>query len=351
MKIVAVLFPAGPIAKEVPSLLDCVENALGLRQFLEARGHEYIATADKEEGLDQHLSTTDVLITTPFHPAYVTKERIAKAPKLRLIITAGVGSDHIDLAAARDNGITVAEITGSNIVSVAEHAVMQILILLRNFLGGYRQVVEGRWDVAEVTAKAHDLEGKVVGIVGLGRIGRRTAARLRPFDVTLLYHDPNRLSPTEEEELGIRYASLDELVAQSDVISIHSPLTPQTDDLFNEELLFRMKKGAYIVNTARGRIVNRDGLVKALKGGHLAGYAGDVWWPQPAPADHPWRSMPNHAMVPHYSGATLEAQERIAQGVKDVLSSFLEGRPIKTEYLIVHDGQIVSPSYALAYQT
>jgi len=349
MKIVAVLFSAGPLAREVPSLLDSVENALGLRQFLEEKGHEYIAISDKEAGLDQHLPTTDVLITTPFHPAYVTRERIAKAPKLRLIITAGVGSDHVDLAAARDRGITVAEITGSNVVSVAEHAVMQILILLRNFLGGYKQVIEGRWDIAEVTSKAHDLEGKVVGIVGLGRIGRRTAARLRPFDVTLLYHDPNRLSPAEEQDLGIRYASLNELVEQSDIISIHSPLTPQTDDLFNEQLLVRMKKGAYIVNTARGRIVNRDALVKALKEGHLAGYAGDVWWPQPAPPDHPWRSMPGHAMVPHYSGATLEAQERIAQGVKEVVGSFLEERPIRSDYLIVHDGRIVSPSYALAY--
>ncbi len=131
---VAILYPGGPAAKETPELLGCMENALGLRPFFEKRGIQFLASSDKEAGLDRELPDTDILITTPFWPAYVTRERISKAPKLRLVLTAGVGSDHIDLAAAAEHNVTVAEITGSNVVSVAEHAVMQILVLVRNFI-------------------------------------------------------------------------------------------------------------------------------------------------------------------------------------------------------------------------
>ncbi|MCI4373842.1 MAG: NAD-dependent formate dehydrogenase, partial [Thermoplasmata archaeon] len=279
MKFVTVLYPGGAAAKGHPEILGASENALGLRTFLESGGHELVALIDKEKQLDQHLPTTDVLITTPFWPAYVTKERIAKAKKLRLILTAGVGSDHIDLAAAAAGGITVAEITGSNVVSVAEHTIMQILALVRNYLPAYQQVLDGRWDIAEAAGRSHDLEGKVVGIVGLGRIGQRVALRLRPFGVSVLYYDYRRLSTVEEEVLGVRYAPLDALLAQCDVVTIHSPLTPETDGLFNRARLFSMKPGAYLVNTARGRIVQTEALVEAMEKGQLAGYAGDVWYP------------------------------------------------------------------------
>ena len=344
------MYAGGPVASEVPELLGCAENALGLRPFFKEKGQEFLSLTDKEGDLDKHLPTTDILITTPFWPAYVTAERIAKAPKLKLILTAGVGSDHIDLAAAAEHGITVAEITGCNVVSVAEHAVMQILTLVRNYMPAYKQVLDGRWDIGEIAARSHDLEGKVVGIVGTGRIGQRLAIRLRAFDVPMLYYDFRRLSTVEEEVLGIRFRLLDDLIPQCDVISIHCPLTPETDGLFNRERLFRMKKGSYLVNTARGRIVNTEALVDALKKGHLAGYAGDVRYPQPAPPDHPWRHMPNHAMTPHVSGTTLEAQKRYADGVRDCLERFLENRSIERDYLIVEGGKVVSPSYSYAFK-
>jgi formate dehydrogenase len=350
VKVVAVLYPGGPGAERNPELLGCAENALGLRPMLKGGGHELVALTDKEEQLDHHLPTTDVLITTPFWPAYVTKERIARAPRLRLIITAGVGSDHVDLAAAAAAKITVAEITGSNVVSVAEHTIMQILALVRNYLPAYQQVRDGRWDIGEAASRSHDLEGKVVGIVGAGRIGQRVALRLRPFDVKVLYYDFRRLTTVEEELLGIRYAVLDQLVPQCDVITIHCPLTPDTDRLFGRDRLFAMKRGSYLVNTARGRIVDTEGLVEAVKSGHLAGYAGDVWYPQPAPADHPWRTMPNHAMTIHVSGTSLEAQRRYADGTRDILQRFLEGRPLERDDLIVDGGAIVSPSYSSAFR-
>lgn len=351
MKIVAVLYPAGEkIAKANPELLGCVENALGLREFLESQGHEYVVLSDKEKALDNAILTADIAITTPFWPAYITKERIGKAKNLKLILTAGVGSDHIDLKAAAERGITVAEITGSNVVSVAEHAVMQILVLARNFVPAYKNVVEGGWDIAEIASRAHDIEDKAVGIVGFGRIGQRIAIRLKPFDVKLFYYDFRRATSAEESVFGAHYLPLEELLCCSDIISINCPLTPKTDRLFNKERLFAMKKGAYLINTARGRIVDTDALAEALKAGHLAGYAGDVWYPQPAPKDHPWRFMPNHAMTPHYSGTTLEAQARYASGIRRCLEAFFKGEPIDRDYIIVENGRVTSPSYSYAYE-
>src|SRR5947209_9247921 len=194
MKIVAVLYPGGEIARKTPELLGCAENALGLTDFLGNQGHEYVVLTDKEAELNKQLATTDILITTPFWPAYVTKERIAKAPKLKLVLTAGIGSDHIDLGAAAKAGITVAEITGSNVVSVAEQVVMHILALVRNYIPAYKQVLDGQWDIAEIAAKAHDLEDKVVGIIGVGRIGQRVCERLKAFDVRMIYYDYRRLN-------------------------------------------------------------------------------------------------------------------------------------------------------------
>ena len=351
MKIVAVLYPGGPAAKEHPELLGCAENALGLREEVEARGHELVALTDAGSGLDEHLATAEVIIATPFWPAYVMRDRIERAPNLRLLLTAGVGSDHFDLAAAAERNITVAEITGSNVVSVAEHVVMQILALVRNYIPSYDEVIGGGWDIGKVAATSHDLEDKTVGIVGMGRIGQRVAARIKPFDVQTYYFDYQRLSTSEEQVLGARYMSLDAIVPHCDVISINIPLTPDTDGLFDRKRLYSMKKGAYLVNTARGRIVQTDALVEVMEAGHLAGYAGDVWYPQPAPSDHPWRKMPNHAMTPHVSGTSLEAQKRYSDGIRDCLLRFFDGDPIERDYLIVDGGKVVSPSYSYAYES
>ena len=348
MKVVAVLYPSD--SADTPELLGGAGQALGLRQFVRAAGQEFVVLTDPGAELDGHLPTTDVLISTPFWPAYVTRERFERAPLLKLVLTAGVGSDHIDLAAAADHGVTVAEVTGSNAVSVAEHTVMMILALVRNYIPAYCQVLQGRWDIAELAARAHDLEGKTVGVFGTGRIGRRVLARLKPFGVTLLYHDTRPLDRAHEAALGAEFVTLDELLGQSDVISINAPLTPQTDRLFDRDRLARMKPGSYLVNTARGRIVDTDAVVAALESGHLAGYAGDVWYPQPAPADHPWRHMPRHAMTPHYSGTTLEAQWRYADGIRECLQRFFDGRPLPGAVLIVDEGRVVSPSYRPAFE-
>jgi formate dehydrogenase len=325
-------------------LLGCVSGELGLRKFLEAGGHQLVVTSDKDgpdSEFERELPDADIVISQPFWPAYLTAERIAKAANLKLAITAGIGSDHVDLDAAMDRGITVAEITYSNSISVAEHAVMQILALVRNFVPAYQWVIDGGWNIADCAAHAYDLESMDVGVIAAGRIGQAVLRRLAPFDVKLHYTDTRRLPEQLEQQLGVTYhPDAASLVRAVDVVSIHAPLHPQTYHLFDEKLLASMRRGSYIVNTARAEICVRDAIVAALNSGQLAGYAGDVWYPQPPPADHPWRGMPHHAMTPHISGTTLSAQARYAAGTREILEDWFANGPIRQQYLIVAGGQL-----------
>jgi formate dehydrogenase len=289
----------------------------------------------------RELTDADIVISQPFWPAYMTRERIAKAPNLKLIVTAGIGSDHTDLQAAIDRRITVAEVTFCNSISVAEHVVMMILALVRNYIPSYQWVVKGGWNIADCVARSYDLEAMQVGTVAAGRIGLAVLRRLKPFDVGLHYFDRHRLPPAVEKELNLTFhPSVEDMVKACDVVTINCPLHPETEHLFDEKMLSKMKRGSYIVNTARGKICDRDALVRALESGQLAGYAGDVWFPQPAPADHPWRTMPHHGMTPHISGTSLTAQTRYAAGVREILECWFEGRPIRNEYLVVEGGKL-----------
>src|SRR5207244_1313852 len=217
------------------------------------------------------LPDAEVVISQPFWPAYLTAERIARAPQLKLAVTAGIGSDHVDLQAAIERGMTVAEVTYCNSISVSEHVVMMILALVRNYIPSYQVVIEGGWNIADCVSRSYDLEGMQVGTVGAGRIGSAVMRRPKPVGV-----GPHHL--------------------------------------------------------------DRDAIARALESGQLAGYAGDVWFPQPAPKDHPWRSAPHHGMTPHVSGTSLSAQARYAAGVREILECFFDDRPIREEYLIVDAG-------------
>ena len=334
------------------TLLGSVSGELGLRRFLEANGHTFIVTSDKDgpdSAFERDLPNADVVISQPFWPAYLTAERIAKAPSLKLAITAGIGSDHVDLEAAIEHGITVAEVTYSNSISVSEHVVMMILALVRNYIPSYQQVIDGGWNIADCITRSYDLEGMQVGTVGAGRIGSAVLRRLKPFEVGLHYTDRHRLPSETEAELGVTYhPTAESLVSVCDVVTINAPLHPETEHLFDDELIGKMRRGAYLVNTARGKICDRDAVVRALESGRLAGYAGDVWFPQPAPRDHPWRTMPHHGMTPHISGTSLSAQSRYAAGTREILECWLDGRPIREEYLIVDSGRLAGTG-ALSY--
>jgi len=335
------------------TLLGCVSGELGLRRFLEERGHELVVTSSKDGPdceLEKHLADAEVVISQPFWPAYMTAERIAKAPKLKMCLTAGIGSDHVDLAAACERKITVAELTFCNSISVSEHVVMQILALVRNYIPSHGWVKKGGWNIADCVAQSYDVEGMHVGTVAAGRIGLAVLRRLKPFDVKLHYTDKRRLPAEVEQELNATYhADVESMVKVCDVVTINCPLHPGTENLFNEEMVYKMKRGAYIVNTARGKICDRGAIARALEDGQLAGYAGDVWFPQPAPQDHPWRSMPRHAMTPHISGTSLSAQFRYAQGVREILECHFDGAPIRSEYLIAQGGRLAGTG-AVSYE-
>jgi formate dehydrogenase len=325
-------------------LLGSVSGELGLRRFLEEGGHSLVVTSDKDgpdSAFERELPEADVVISQPFWPAYLTAERIEKAPNLKLAITAGIGSDHVDLAAAIEHGITVAEVTYCNSISVSEHVVMMILALVRNYIPSYATVVDGGWNIADCVSRSYDIEGMQVGTVGAGRIGSAVLRRLKPFDVGLHYTDRHRLPGEVESDLDVTFhPDVESLVGVCDVVTINAPLHPETEHMFDDELIGKMKRGAYLVNTARGKICDRDAIARALESGQLAGYAGDVWFPQPAPRDHPWRSMPHHGMTPHVSGTSLSAQARYAAGVREILECWFDGRPIRDEYLIVEEGAL-----------
>jgi formate dehydrogenase len=325
-------------------LLGSVSGELGLRKFLEDAGHELVVTSDKDgddSEFERHLADADVVISQPFWPAYLTAERIEKAKNLKLAITAGIGSDHVDLEGAMKNEITVAEVTFCNSISVAEHVVMMILGLVRNYIPSHQIVTDGGWNIADAVSREYDLEGMQVGTVAAGRIGLAVLRRLAPFDVGLHYTDRHRLPKEVEEELNLTFHETpQEMVPQCYVVTINAPLHPETEHLFDDEMIASMKRGTYLINTARGKICDRDAIVRGLESGQLAGYAGDVWFPQPAPQDHPWRTMPHEGMTPHTSGSSLSAQTRYAAGTREILECFFDEKPIRDEYLIVDGGKL-----------
>ena len=346
--------PPGPLGFKPGELVGCVSGALGLRSYMEANGHTFIVTSDKDgpdSEFEKHLPDADVVISQPFWPAYLTAERIAKAKKLRLALTAGIGSDHVDLKAAAQANIIVAEVTGSNGVGVAEHVVMSTLALVRNFLPSHRFSEQGGWNIADCVSRSYDIEGMHFGTVGAGRIGLAVLRRLKPFGLNLHYTQRHRLTADIEQELELTYhPDVVSLASTVDIVNLQIPLYPSTENLFDAAMLARMKRGAYLVNTARARLVDRDAVVTAVTSGHLAGYAGDVWFPEPAPADHPWRTTPFNGMTPHIAGTSLSGQARYAVGTLEILQCFFAGKPIRPEYLIVDNGALAgtgAKSYGL----
>jgi formate dehydrogenase len=240
---------------------------------------------------------------------------------------------------------------------------MSILLLVRNFVPAHEMIDRGDWNVSEIAKDAFDIEGKVIGTIGAGRIGYRVLQRLVPFNAKeLLYYDYTPLSPgklfnyslftwssqisseASEAVNARRIEDLNEFVSKCDIVTVNCPLYEGTRGLINSKLLNHFKQGAWLVNTARGAICDKTAVADALASGKLRGYAGDVWDVQPAPKDHLWRTMKNvngggNGMVPHYSGTTLDAQARYANGVKSILENYFEGKAQEPQNVIVGIGK------------
>ena len=323
-------------------LLGCVSGELGLRKFLEEAGHQLIVTSDKDgenSVAAREVVDADVVISQPFWPFYLTRPLIEKAKNLKLAITAGIGSDHVDLEAAAEHGVDVAEVTFCNSISVSEHIVMMILSMVRDYHNQHAIAKSGGWNIADAVKRSYDVEGMHIGTVAAGRIGLSALRKMKPFDVHLHYFDRHRLPAEVEKELNLtHHDSVESLVSVCDVVTLNCPLHPETEHMMDANMISKMKRGAYLINTARGKLCDRQAVADALESGHLAGYAGDVWFPQPAPNDHVWRSMPNHGMTPHTSGTSLSAQARYAAGVREILECFFAGKALREEYQIITNG-------------
>jgi phosphoglycerate dehydrogenase-like enzyme len=249
-------------------------------------------------------------------PQRVDLQLVDRAPKLRLIQVPGHGFDHIDLEAAGRAGVPVATVASSGAEShtVAEMALLLAGMAGRRLMGGDRMVREGRWGAQEMLLTGggvFELAGKTLGIVGFGRIGRELAKRAKGFDMRVVYHDVVRPDLDVERRLGVEYRALDALLAQSDVVSLHAPLTPETKHLINDETIAKMKAGAVLVNTARGPLVDPEALARALQTGKIRAAAIDVFEPEPPPVYSPLLSLENVVLSPHMAGVTQESVMRI----------------------------------------
>lgn len=254
----------------------------------------------------------------------ITAEVIAAGDKLEVIGRTGVGLDNIDVAAATAHGVPVVFTPDANTISVAEHVVGAAMALARRYSYMDQQVRAGNWAAREQYVR--ELTGCTFGFVGLGRIGSLAAQKCRgAFDATILAYDPY-LPPERAKALGIALAdSLEELLRRSDVVSIHVPLTKETTGLIGARELAMMKPTAYLINAARGSIVDEEALAEALKEGTIAGAALDVFAKEPAPADHPLYSIPNCILTPHNAALTHEAMDRVVRTMVGDMLAILNG--------------------------
>jgi len=229
------------------------------------------------------------------------------APRLRLVQLLSAGYDHVDVEAARKAGVPVANNGGANAIAVAEHTLMLVLAVLKRLVRQHNDVVAGRWRVGSFAdPRVFELAGRTLGIVGLGNIGKKVARRARAFDMRVQYYDIARLTEDQEDALGVRFVLLAELLATSDVVSLHVPLDDTTRGMLGARELARMKPDAILVNTCRGPVVDEAALVEALGSGRIAGAGLDVLLEEPPPPGHPLFALPNVTLTPHSAGPTWE---------------------------------------------
>jgi phosphoglycerate dehydrogenase-like enzyme len=265
----------------------------------------------------------------------VTADVVAAAPRIRLFHKWGVGVDNIDFDACRARGIRIARTTGSNAVPVAEYTVGLMLALARRIVQAHVSVVAGGWPKNEVWKRSIMVSGKTVGILGLGAIGKALAKRLQGFDCMVLYHNRNRLPAAEEAALNVQYRPLDALLAESEILSLNCPLTPETKGLIDTKALAKMKPGALLVNVARGGVVVEADLVEALRSGHLAGAAVDVFDEEPPPPDHPLLHMDNVICTPHTASTAYENSRRSVQHWLDNILRVHRGEAIPAQDVVL----------------
>ena len=264
----------------------------------------------------------------------IRADAIGTLTKTKLIQRWGVGYDIIDIEAAGKKNIPVANMSGINAVQVAELAVMHMLAVYRNLIPLHNGLMGGRWLKAEYINRSYMINGKTVGLIGFGNIGRKVAQRLKAFDAEVQYYDVVRPSQKEEEELGVRYASFDALLRTSDIVSLHVPLSDGTRGLINRSTIELMKPTAVLINTSRGGVINQKDLIEALGNGRLFGAGLDVYESEPLKEDNPFRSLKNVVMTPHVGGNTVDNNANMARRAVDNIVRVSKGLPVNAADLV-----------------
>ncbi|MGE5590774.1 MAG: 2-hydroxyacid dehydrogenase [Bacillota bacterium] len=304
------------------------ETLLDLRQEAEVYVWPEESVPVPREFLLSEASECEALLT--MLSDRVDEELLAASPGLKVVANMAVGYDNIDLEAARRRGVVVANTPGVLDDATADLAFALLLAAARRLPEAERMLRQGHWTGwSPLWLAGKDLHGATLGVVGAGRIGQAVARRGKGFGMRLLY-TARAPKPSLEAELGAEYRSLPELLSESDFVSLHVPLTPQTRGLIGRSELARMKPGAILINTARGAVVDEAALHDALAGGHLQAAGLDVYSVEPVPADHPLLSLPNVVALPHLGSATVETRMTMARLAAGNILAVLQGRPALT---------------------
>ena len=264
----------------------------------------------------------------------IRADTIKTLTKTKLIQRWGVGYDIIDIKAAGEKNIPVAIMSGINATQVAELAVMHMLAVYRNLIPVHNGLVEGKWLKADYMSRSFILNGKTVGLVGFGNIGRKVAQRIKAFDAEVQYYDVIRRSPKEEAELGVKYVAFDALLKTSDIVSLHLPMNESTKALINRNTIELMKPTAVIINTSRGGVIDQADLIEALKNGRLLGAGLDVYESEPLKKDNPLCSLKNIVMTPHVGGNTVDNNANMAQRAVDNIVKVSRGMALSATDIV-----------------
>lgn len=273
-----------------------------------------------------------LVATTP-----LTAEMIAAAPGLKLIQHQGVGYDNVNVEAAARAGVPVALTPEGTSSPVAEHVILLVLSLYRNLLAANQALRQGQWLRWELRPQSYDLRGKRLGIVGLGRIGREVAQRARAFECRLLYYDVVQAPVEVEAELGVIYTPFNDLLAQSDIVTLHVPCTESTQGMISAPELARMRPTALLINTARGELVDEAALYQALISGQIAGAGLDVFAGEPPAPDHPLLQLDNVVATPHIAAGTRDALVAKMQAAFTNMQRVTQGLPPHNQVTITNE--------------
>ncbi len=303
-----------------------------VRPMLEMRlkGAMGVETVANESEFDRLADVEYVILRV----LAMKRATIEAMPRLKLIQRWGVGFDKVDIAAAGERGVPVVIAPGANATPVSELALLLMLALYRNLVKLHNGMVQGRWEKEKFIDNSFMIKGKTVGLIGCGAIGRQVAKKVRAFGAEVVYYDAFRLPETTEQELGLTYRELDEVLASADIVSLHLPLLDSTRGMIGQREIALMKPGAVLINTARGGIVDTAALAEALAGKRIAGAGLDVFDSEPLAADSPLRALDNVVLTPHVGGNTADMSMDMVDICLENIFAVRDGRPLSPKVLV-----------------